>query len=375
MGETDEPRDPLSVSPEVVSTDASGERAARAPRKRNERMGERPRGDRHDESGTDNRSAGRGSESTAERPDEAPRAPRAVDPGGDAVNDDTSHEALDRIEASQDGDGSSGEQLTDGERRGRSRRRRGRRDRSDERNGDSTSPQRSAEESARQHADAGHQRADAGRDDAEAKSGEPAESLPAHSALAAGSAIAAMPAVADRDESGRAATELAEQSFATNEDLPAGIPSTRDLFQAAPVSQPSGPESRASQPQPSADVESRRKEEPRPVAPRQEAPRQAAPRAEPDKPEMAQAPEEPQAPAVPQAPEPVAAILPEEELTSVVASAGLEWVQTTHTAIDTMPAAATVAAPRPRRQRKPKSPVVAAPLQQVETQPGDDETA
>jgi ribonuclease E len=66
----------------------------------------------------------------------------------------------------------------------------------------------------------------------------------------------------------------------------------------------------------------------------------------------------------------VAAPLPTEELTSVVASAGLEWVQTTHapdpTVEETMPLA-----PRPRRQRKPKPQIIAEPLQQVETQPDD----
>lgn len=66
-----------------------------------------------------------------------------------------------------------------------------------------------------------------------------------------------------------------------------------------------------------------------------------------------------------------AAPLPTEELTSVVASAGLEWVQTTHAAIDTT-ADVTPAAPQPRRQRKPKKPVVAEPLQQVETQADDE---
>ncbi len=73
------------------------------------------------------------------------------------------------------------------------------------------------------------------------------------------------------------------------------------------------------------------------------------------------------------APAPVAAApLPTEELTSVVASAGLEWVQTTHTAATTVDEAVPVA-PRPRRQRKPKPLLAAEPLQQVETQPGSDE--
>ena len=72
------------------------------------------------------------------------------------------------------------------------------------------------------------------------------------------------------------------------------------------------------------------------------------------------------------APAPVAAApLPTEELTSVVASAGLEWVQTTHAAAPSIEEIAPVA-PRPRRQRKPKPQVVAEPLQQVETQPGND---
>jgi hypothetical protein len=67
----------------------------------------------------------------------------------------------------------------------------------------------------------------------------------------------------------------------------------------------------------------------------------------------------------------VAAPLPTEELTSVVASAGLEWVQTTHNAEpseeEIVPAAA-----RPRRQRKQKPQAAPEPLQQVETQAGDD---
>ena len=54
----------------------------------------------------------------------------------------------------------------------------------------------------------------------------------------------------------------------------------------------------------------------------------------------------------------------------MVASAGLEWVQTTHAAVDSAEEA-PMEPPRPRRQRKPKKPVVAEPLQQVETQAGD----
>jgi hypothetical protein len=55
----------------------------------------------------------------------------------------------------------------------------------------------------------------------------------------------------------------------------------------------------------------------------------------------------------------------------VVASAGLEWVQTTHAPVDTASEEAAIAASRPRRQRKPKQAIAAEPLQQVETQPGD----
>jgi ribonuclease E len=85
---------------------------------------------------------------------------------------------------------------------------------------------------------------------------------------------------------------------------------------------------------------------------------------------------EAQAATVQPAPEPApvavaAEPLPTEELTSVVASAGLEWVQTTHTA-DIATDAVEPVAVRPRRQRKPKPKVAAEPLQQVETQGGDD---
>jgi hypothetical protein len=65
-------------------------------------------------------------------------------------------------------------------------------------------------------------------------------------------------------------------------------------------------------------------------------------------------------------------VLPTEELSSVVASAGLEWVQTTHAEAVAATSETAPAASRPRRQRKPKERVAAEPLQQVETQPGDD---
>jgi hypothetical protein len=58
----------------------------------------------------------------------------------------------------------------------------------------------------------------------------------------------------------------------------------------------------------------------------------------------------------------------------VVASAGLEWVQTTR-APDPIADEAMPMAPRPRRQRKPRPQVVAEPLQQVETQPDGNDRA
>jgi hypothetical protein len=67
------------------------------------------------------------------------------------------------------------------------------------------------------------------------------------------------------------------------------------------------------------------------------------------------------------------ASLPAEDLTSVVASAGLEWVQTTHA--EPIAEEITPVAARPRRPRKPKERVIAEPLQQVETQPGDNDPA
>jgi hypothetical protein len=74
---------------------------------------------------------------------------------------------------------------------------------------------------------------------------------------------------------------------------------------------------------------------------------------------------------VPRPPDLAPAPLPTEELSSVVASAGLEWVQTTHAAIDVAMEEPAVSPSMPKRQRKPKKPMVAEPLQQVETQGGD----
>lgn len=74
---------------------------------------------------------------------------------------------------------------------------------------------------------------------------------------------------------------------------------------------------------------------------------------------------------VPRPPDVVPAPLPTEELSSVVASAGLEWVQTTHAAVDVTMQEPAMSPSVPRRQRKPKKPMVTEPLQQVETQAGD----
>ena len=363
IGEADEQRDPLATSPAVAPADAVGERAGRAPRKRNERMGERQGSDRQGESGTDNRQAGRGSESAAERPDDSQHPAMASASAGEAIDDGLSDEASEHIGAPQDTDATSTEQLADGERRGRSRRRRGRRDRSDERNGDSTSPQRSAEEPGLQRADEG---------------------------------------------SGNDATPAPGESLVV--DASPSMPSTPDLFQAPAISEPSVSSTQATQAQPAGDVQARREAtRQQPVRALDQAGAEAssgqavsaepaagarpeAQRLEVEQPEVQQpvvqqpvmqqpvmqkrAVPKPQAskPEAPELAEAGAALLPEKGLTSVVASAGLEWVQTTHAAIDTAAtAAAAPAAPRPRRQRKPKSPVMAAPLQQVETQAGDDE--
>ncbi|MBA3477442.1 MAG: hypothetical protein H0T52_03430 [Lautropia sp.] len=110
-----------------------------------------------------------------------------------------------------------------------------------------------------------------------------------------------------------------------------------------------------------------------PTASEFELPRSAIPASTPEvqaPPSVSRKPQVQEPVAPPQAAALAPVVLPTEELTSVVASAGLEWVQTTHAAIDSPSAEVAPAASRPRRQRKPKQPVVAEPLQQVETQDG-----
>ena len=64
-------------------------------------------------------------------------------------------------------------------------------------------------------------------------------------------------------------------------------------------------------------------------------------------------------------PAPVAAPVRAEDLNAAVESAGLQWVQTSRSAVvDETPA---MPVERTRRVRKPKAPVVHEPLQQVET--------
>ena len=60
-----------------------------------------------------------------------------------------------------------------------------------------------------------------------------------------------------------------------------------------------------------------------------------------------------------------------EVLSSVVASVGLEWVETRQAADEEAQAQAPTPSPRPRRQRKPRMETPSEPLQQVETQPDE----
>ena len=67
-----------------------------------------------------------------------------------------------------------------------------------------------------------------------------------------------------------------------------------------------------------------------------------------------------------EADEPIApAPLPRDQLESIVESAGLQWVETSHAAPAAQPE--TVPPPRKPRVRKPRSAASAEPLEQVET--------
>jgi len=150
---------------------------------------------------------------------------------------------------------------------------------------------------------------------------------------------------------------------ASDMDVPVSQPATEDLPDSAAATAPLA-QTREAAP---------------PVAPdAQEGVREAARRPVPEErlPDAGQTESVPQDESVPQevrAPAtPIVAVpLKAEELTSVIASAGLEWVQTTRSADDPADDEIAPAAATPRRQRKPKKPMAAEPLQQVETQPGD----